>query len=203
MATCCSARALDLTTSSMSKLVTAPFAQLADHVRMGNQPSMRLVFDEPEGIPDEYTLLGRLVYPRRAYKWMRQRMILRFNTWNATSQCVQSTGTRCESDLFDGALDRMVEKFTAEFPRHRGSLVPFDIYIYSPFGALLRYVHNDSVSVARPGTLRQAYLQLDGKRLNKSDPSTANLLRRAAEGQPICKRSSRRNLTAVRRGLDS
>jgi len=187
----------------MSKLVTAPFAQLADHVRMGNQPSMRLVFDEPEGIPDEYTLLGRLVYPRRAYKWMRQRMILRFNTWNATSQCVQSTGTRCESDLFDGALDRMVEKFTAEFPRHRGSLVPFDIYIYSPFGALLRYVHNDSVSVARPGTLRQAYLQLDGKRLNKSDPSTADLLRRAAEGQPICKRSSRRNLTAVRRRLDS
>lgn len=106
---------------------------------------MRLVFDEPEGIPDEYTLLGRLVYPRRAYKWMRQRMILRFNTWNATSQCVQSTGTRCESDLFDGALDRMVEKFTAEFPRHRGSLVPFAIY--SPIGALLRYVHNDSVSV--------------------------------------------------------
>lgn len=130
-------------------------------------------------------------------------MILRFNTWNATSQCVQSTGTRCESDLFDGALDRMVEKFTAEFPRHRGSLVPFDIY--SP---LARYcatctMTRSVLAVARPGTLRQAYLQLDGKRLNKSDPSTANLLRRAAEGQAICKRSSRRNLTAVRRGLDS
>ena len=78
----------------------------------------------------EYTLLGRMVYPREIYAWMRARI-------------------------------RKVHKplSLAKALRRRG---PMDNY--SPFGALLLYVHPDAVTVVRHH-LRNPYLQIDGRKM--------------------------------------
>lgn len=104
----------------------APWADFPDHVREANKPAMDWL-----GVDAlEYTLLGRMVYPREIYAWMRARI-------------------------------RKVHKplSLAKALRRRG---PMDNY--SPFGALLLYVHPDAVTVVRHH-LRNPYLQIDGRKM--------------------------------------
>ena len=92
--------------------------------------------------PEVYTLAGRVVFPRAVYAWMRQRLEERHP----------------EGSDLRAAVRRL-------FGPERGHMDN-----YAPFGALLFYLHRDAVHVVKPGALRVAFLQLDGKGLQVPRP---------------------------------
>lgn len=126
-------------------LSALPWSRFDDRVREANKPSMDwLGLDAAD-----YGLLGRLIYPRDAYSWMRKRIRKKHKGDNL-----------------------------ATIIKARGHMDN-----YSPFAALLLYLHNDSVSVVH-GHLRSPYVQLDGKHMDNVSMNVAHCL--ACHGPTTC-----------------
>ena len=169
-------------------LVTRPFSSLPPHVERANAPSMRLVADKAT----DYTLLGRLLYPRAAFKAMRQRLLERY----------PPNGDASQDEGVAGAVRRMIVEndIAPHGKRHMDN--------YSPFGALLLDALPEAVHILRipppavrdqcPVWLLHVYKQLDGKHHNSSSAGWLRLQRAVASGEPICSNNrGRRHLSTL------
>lgn len=167
-------------------LVTSPFSSLPPNVERDNAFSMRLVADKAT----DFTLLGRLLYPRAAFKAMRQRLLERYPP-NGNASQVKGVA---------GAVRRMIlEHNIAPYGKKK-------MDNYSPFGALLLDALPEAVHILRkppcarldqcpvhilrdqcPVWKLRVYKQLDGKHHNSSSAGWLRLQRAVASGEPICR----------------
>ena len=132
-----------------------------------------------------HILLGRQLYPRATYAWMRKRVIQ-----------VHGKGLRSDQSAGDGQHQRdPVAHILAGAP-------PIDAY--SPFGALLFHLHRSTVAINRwdgdhwscttngtkaapcTGTRATLYMQLNGRALTPQDFAWAECIVRAPGGDLDC-----------------